>query len=158
MPCSSSSSSDSPDSRSPGGGDGSPTDGSSPDGSDGSPPGDGSSEGSSSDDGSSSSSSDETRALLGRINGLGADAFNYSSIVQNNPATRAILAGLHNMTETIKDPAFWKAVYHGLTNYVKEHPWQCAFLIIAIVLMCNPVALAGFGVLGPVAGGWWGPA
>jgi hypothetical protein len=144
MPCSSSSSDDSPDSRSP-------------DGCDSSPPCDGSSERSSSDDGSSDDD-DETRALLGRINGLGADAFNYSSIVQNNPTTTAILAGLRQMTETIKDPAFWKAVYHGLTNYVKEHPWQCAFLIIAIVLMCNPVALAGFGALGPVAGGWWGPA
>jgi hypothetical protein len=110
--------------------------------------------GSSSDDnGSSSSGDDETHDLLGRINGIGAEAFNFSSVVRNNPATTAILIGLRKMTETIKDPEFWKAVYHALKNHVKEHPWQCAFLIIAIVLMCNPIGLAGFGALGPVAGG-----
>lgn len=37
-------------------------------------------------------------------------------------------------------------------EYVKAHPYQVAFFILAIILIANPVALAGFGAYGPVAG------
>jgi hypothetical protein len=34
----------------------------------------------------------------------------------------------------------------------RKHKWKILFLSLGILLMCNPVAIAGFGALGPVAG------
>jgi len=53
---------------------------------------------------------------------------------------------------TVKDPEFYRAVFYAIINHVKEHPYQTAFIIIALVLILNPIGLAGFGALGPVAG------
>lgn len=48
------------------------------------------------------------------------------------------------------------AILAAVKNFIKEHPYITAAsavgLILAIVLMANPVGLAGFGTLGPVAG------
>lgn len=49
-----------------------------------------------------------------------------------------------------------KAYMRLLGRYVKEHPYRTAFIVLAIALgitiAANPLALAGFGALGPIAG------
>jgi len=53
---------------------------------------------------------------------------------------------------TLTDTQFQEGLLHAIEAHVKAHPWQTAFFIIGIVLMCNPLAMVGFGSLGPVAG------
>ncbi|KAI5814696.1 hypothetical protein BZA77DRAFT_371527 [Pyronema omphalodes] len=75
--------------------------------------------------------------------------------------TKSILRGLSHIDlrafirrviDTIKDEDFRREIYEASKGWIKAHPWHVAFFVIAIVLMINPLALAGFGALGPVAG------
>ena len=49
-----------------------------------------------------------------------------------------------------------RQLYIGLVNAlkacIKAHPWATAFFIIGLIIMFNPLAIIGFGALGPVAG------
>ncbi|KAF8239446.1 hypothetical protein L208DRAFT_52268 [Tricholoma matsutake] len=56
------------------------------------------------------------------------------------------------LLSTLADPHFYNGLFNALKAHVEAHPWPTAFFIIGIVLMCSPLAMAGFGSLGPVAG------
>jgi hypothetical protein len=45
-----------------------------------------------------------------------------------------------------------KEFRQAFMKVVKKHKWKILLLSLGILLMCNPVAMAGFGALGPVAG------
>ncbi|KAF8149952.1 hypothetical protein B0H34DRAFT_731840 [Crassisporium funariophilum] len=53
---------------------------------------------------------------------------------------------------TIADQRFAAEFMHAIKEHIVNHPFETAFLVIGIVLMCNPVARVGFGSFGPVAG------
>jgi hypothetical protein len=59
---------------------------------------------------------------------------------------------IRRIIDTINDEDFRRQFYEASKEWIKTHPWHIAFFAIAIVLMVNPLALAGFGALGPVAG------
>jgi hypothetical protein len=52
----------------------------------------------------------------------------------------------------ITNVVFRNRIMRLLGQYIKDHPYQTAFFIVGLVLVINPLALAGFGALGPVAG------
>jgi hypothetical protein len=47
-------------------------------------------------------------------------------------------------------------VAKALMELIKAHPWKffgsLTFIIVGIVLIANPLAMVGFGALGPIAG------
>ena len=68
-------------------------------------------------------------------------------------AAKADLQRLINeLLSTLTDRAFYNALLNGLKAHIEAHPWQTAFFVTGIILMCNPLAMVGFGSLGPVAG------
>jgi hypothetical protein len=91
-----------------------------------------------------------------------------STFVQSNagqPFVRAVVslldtiaakADLQRLINQLLSTLTDRQLYNGLSNalkaHVEAHPWSTAFFIIGIVLLCNPLAMAGFGSLGPVAG------
>jgi hypothetical protein len=56
------------------------------------------------------------------------------------------------LLSTLADPHFYNGLFNALKAHVEAHPWHTAFFIIGVILMCNPLAMAGFRPLGPVAG------
>jgi hypothetical protein len=89
--------------------------------------------------------------------------------INPSPSNESLFKRLHeyfkNLAATVADHEFWLEIYHKLQdlntyrdalrvvwNYVKAHPYQTAFILLGILLIINPLALAGFGALGPVAG------
>jgi hypothetical protein len=59
---------------------------------------------------------------------------------------------IKRLINTFADSVFRNRLLRALKHHIATHPWQTAFFVIGIVLICNPIALAGFGALGPVAG------
>jgi hypothetical protein len=53
---------------------------------------------------------------------------------------------------TLTDPRFYRRLLDTMWAWVKAHPWQTAGIVVGLILIINPVALAGFGASGPVAG------
>ena len=56
------------------------------------------------------------------------------------------------LLSTLTDRQFYDGLTIALKTHIEAHPWQTAFFVIGIVLLCNPLTMAGFGSLGPVAG------
>jgi len=67
----------------------------------------------------------------------------------SHPALKGLVG---RIIATLADAAFRKAFHDAIKHHIVNHPWQTAFLISGVVLMANPLAAAGFGALGPVAG------
>jgi hypothetical protein len=59
---------------------------------------------------------------------------------------------IKRLINTFADSVFRNRLLRALKHHIATHPWQTAFFVIGIVLICNPIALVGFGALGPVAG------
>ena len=59
---------------------------------------------------------------------------------------------VNQLLSKLTDRQFYNGLFNALKAHVEAHPWSTAFFIIGIVLLCNPLAMAGFGSLGPVAG------
>ncbi|KIM83487.1 hypothetical protein PILCRDRAFT_819102 [Piloderma croceum F 1598] len=59
---------------------------------------------------------------------------------------------INQLLSKLTDRQFYDGLFNALKAHVEAHPWPTAFLIVGIVLLCNPLAMAGFGSLGPVAG------
>ena len=59
---------------------------------------------------------------------------------------------IERLINTLSDRAFRNQFLRAITQHIKDHPYQTAFLVVGIILMMNPLAMAGFGSLGPVAG------
>ena len=57
---------------------------------------------------------------------------------------------IDQLLSTLTDRQFYNGLFNALKAHIKAHPWSMAFFI-GIVLLCNPLAMAGFGALGPVA-------
>ena len=57
---------------------------------------------------------------------------------------------------TLTDSQFYIGFFNVSKAYIDDHPWQTTFfviiIIIGIILLCNPLVMIGFGVLGPIAG------
>ncbi|KAA8898239.1 hypothetical protein FN846DRAFT_892902 [Sphaerosporella brunnea] len=102
--------------------------------------------------GDTSSDEADPHELCCRIKGLSIDAFAHIPALRDSPFVTALLANFTRAVDTLKDPAFWRALYHTITEYIKQHPWQTAAILLGIVLILNPVALAGFGAGGVVGG------
>ena len=91
-----------------------------------------------------------------------------STVIQSNadqPLVRAVVSLLDKIAakadlqrlikqllSTLTDRQLYNGLFDALKAHIEAHPWSTAFLIIGIVLLCNPLAMAGFGSLGPVAG------
>ncbi|KAK2466598.1 hypothetical protein APHAL10511_000856 [Amanita phalloides] len=91
-----------------------------------------------------------------------------STFIQSNggqPLVRAVVSlldtiatkvDLHRLIKlllsTLTDHQFYAGLFNALKVHIEAHPWSTAFFIIGMVLLCNPLAMAGFGSLGPVAG------
>jgi hypothetical protein len=67
----------------------------------------------------------------------------------NSDGQRGLIQQLIN---TLVDSEFRDRLTLALKLHIQNHPWQTEFFVVGIVLMCNPLAIAGFGSLGPVAG------
>jgi di/tricarboxylate transporter len=63
-----------------------------------------------------------------------------------------IRAMIRKIIDTITDADFRRQFLEAIKVWIETHPWHTAFLIVGIVLLANPLAIAGFGALGPVAG------
>jgi len=95
------------------------------------------------------------RALQGQNPKHIIDAFTRAN---SSPVTNAIATYLgalshvdlraltKRLINTFSDRAF------RITQHIKDHTYQTAFLVNGIILMINPFTMAGFGSLGPVAG------
>ncbi|KAF8067989.1 hypothetical protein FPV67DRAFT_1167946 [Lyophyllum atratum] len=59
---------------------------------------------------------------------------------------------LNNILDVIRDEVLRGRFLKVLGVYSKENPWKCAFFVLGIALMLNPLSLMGFGALGPIAG------
>ncbi|CCX16664.1 Protein of unknown function [Pyronema omphalodes CBS 100304] len=59
---------------------------------------------------------------------------------------------IRKIIDTITDADFRKQFLEAIKVWIETHPWHTGFLIVGIVLLANPLAIAGFGALGPVAG------
>jgi hypothetical protein len=59
---------------------------------------------------------------------------------------------ISQLLSTLTDPQLYIALVNALKAHIEAHPWATAFFIIGVILMVNPLAWAGFGSLGPVAG------
>ncbi|KAK2466601.1 hypothetical protein APHAL10511_000859 [Amanita phalloides] len=91
-----------------------------------------------------------------------------STFIQSNggqPLVRAVVSLLdtiaakvdlhrliNQLLSTLTDHQFYAGLFNSLKVHIEAHPWPTAFFIIGLVLLCNPLAMAGFGSLGPVAG------
>jgi hypothetical protein len=62
----------------------------------------------------------------------------------------------NKLIATATDPEFYRALFRAVINHIKAHPYQTIFIVVGLVLILNPVGLAGFGALGPVAGTFFG--
>ena len=59
---------------------------------------------------------------------------------------------MNELLGTLTDHQFYVGLLDALKAHVKAHPWTTTFFVVGLVVMCNPLAIAGFGALGPVAG------
>ena len=59
---------------------------------------------------------------------------------------------INQLMSTLTDSQFYNGLFNALKAHIKAHPWQTAFFIVGVILLCNPLAMVGFGSLGPVAG------
>ena len=59
---------------------------------------------------------------------------------------------ISQLVSTLTDPQLHIGLVDALKAHIEAHPWATAFFIIGVILMVNPLAMAGFGSLGPVAG------
>ena len=59
---------------------------------------------------------------------------------------------INQLLSTLTDRQFYNGLFNALKAHIKAHPWRTAFFIIGVILLCNPLAMVGFGSLGPVAG------
>ncbi|PPR01260.1 hypothetical protein CVT24_006024 [Panaeolus cyanescens] len=67
---------------------------------------------------------------------------------------------ISSVTKALRhDEDFHRSIIDTIGTYVQEHPFETALYIISVVLIlaglvliCNPVSVARFGALGPVAG------
>ncbi|KAF8242548.1 hypothetical protein K440DRAFT_664674 [Wilcoxina mikolae CBS 423.85] len=74
------------------------------------------------------------------------------SAIQGQNSILSIRKLFDKLIATATDPEFYRALFHVVINHVKEHPWQAGIITVGLVLILNPIGLAGFGALGPVAG------
>ncbi|KAF8242547.1 hypothetical protein K440DRAFT_590710 [Wilcoxina mikolae CBS 423.85] len=95
------------------------------------------------------------------------DAFTQAN---SGPITNAIATSLgalshidlraltERLINTLSDREFRDQFLRAITQHIKNHPYQTAFLVVGVILLMNPLAIIGFGSLGPVAGsiaaGW----
>ena len=94
-----------------------------------------------------------------------------TSFIQSNlgqPLVRAVVSLLdriatadlqrliNQLLSTLTDRQFYLELVNILEAWIEAHPWATAFLIIGVILMVNPLTMAGFGSLGPVAGKFMG--
>lgn len=56
------------------------------------------------------------------------------------------------LISTLTDTVFRSKLLRILRRYIREHPYVVAFSVVGLILLLNPIALAGFGALGPIAG------
>jgi hypothetical protein len=89
------------------------------------------------------------------------DAFTRAN---SGPVTNAIATSLgalsdidlrgltERFTNTLSDHTFRNQFLCAITQHIKNNPYQTAFSVSGIILMMNPLTMAGFGSLGPVAG------
>jgi hypothetical protein len=89
------------------------------------------------------------------------DAF---SRANPGPVTNAITASLgalshmelrsliERLISTLSDSEFRNQFLRAITQHIRNHPYQTAFIVVGVILLMNPLALVGFGSLGPVAG------
>jgi len=91
-----------------------------------------------------------------------------STFIQSNPGqplVRAVVSLLdkiaakvdlqrliNQLLAKLTDHQFYNGLFNALKAHVEAHPWPTAFLIVGIVLLCNPLTMAGFRSLGPIAG------
>jgi len=91
-----------------------------------------------------------------------------SAFIQSNagqPLVRAVVSLLdkiavktdlqhliNQLLSTLADHQLYNGLFNALKEHLEAHPWPTAFFIVGVVLLCNPLAMAGFGSLGPVAG------
>ena len=61
---------------------------------------------------------------------------------------------INELLSTLTDPQIYNGLLNALKAHIEVHPWSTAFLVIGIVLLCNPLAMGrlDFGSLDPVAG------
>jgi hypothetical protein len=59
---------------------------------------------------------------------------------------------IEQLLSTLADTQFYMELVDSLKAHIEAHPWATAFFIVGVMMMCNPVAIAGFGSLGPIAG------
>ena len=59
---------------------------------------------------------------------------------------------ISQLMSTLIDPQFYIGLFNAIKAYIEAHPWLTAFFIIGIIILFNPLALVGFGALGPIAG------
>jgi hypothetical protein len=67
-------------------------------------------------------------------------------------ATADLQCLINQLLSTLTDRLLYNRLFNALKAHIEAHPWSTVFLIIGIVLLCNPLAMAGFKSLGPVAG------
>ena len=111
-------------------------------------------------------SDDHSRALHD-VQNLNIDTLVTAFIQSNlgNPLVRAVVSLLdiisakvdlqrlmNELLGTLTDRHFYDGLFNALKAHVEAHPWTTTFFVVGLVIMCNPLAIAGFGALGPVAG------
>jgi hypothetical protein len=88
------------------------------------------------------------------------------TFIRNNPgqittAISNVLTAMNNqglrdlvdrLIKTITDNVFRSRLMNALKFHIENHPWQTAFFVVGIILIINPLAVVGFGSLGPTAG------
>ncbi|TFK64032.1 hypothetical protein BDN72DRAFT_846986 [Pluteus cervinus] len=56
------------------------------------------------------------------------------------------------LISTLTDRQFYMHLYTIVEEHVRAHPWATASLVAGLIMVCNPIAMMGFGQIGPVAG------
>ena len=59
---------------------------------------------------------------------------------------------MNELLGTLTNRRFYVGLPNALKAHAVAHPWATTFSVIGLVVMCNPLGIAGFGALGPVAG------
>ena len=114
-----------------------------------------------------SSASDDYSRSVRDVQGLNINTLVTTFVQSNlgNPLVKAVISLLDKISAkvdlqrlmsqllgTLTNRQFYDALFNALKTHVKDHPWTTAFFVVGLVIMCNPLAIAGFGASGPVAG------
>jgi hypothetical protein len=87
--------------------------------------------------------------FIGNNSGPTTTAISTFLTAMNSQGLRDLVDRLIN---TLRDSVFRSRLFNALKDHIKNHPWQTAFFVVGIILMINPLAVVGFGSLGPIAG------